>query len=82
MALFAPILASSQPAFVPQGSYPVTFSLSSFNSWDEITGVEIKINNQANDSSIVRVTKLSDDTYLNAGYILRKTNFIKNYISI
>ena len=78
MALFAPILASSQPAFVPQGSYPVTFSLSSFNSWDEITGVEIKINNQANDSSIVRVTKLSDDTYLNAGYILRKTNFIKN----
>lgn len=78
MALFAPILASSQPAFVPQGSYPVTFSLSSFNSWDEITGVEIKINNQANDSSIVRVTKLSDDTYINAGYILRKTNFIKN----
>lgn len=78
MALFAPILASSQPAFIPQGSYPVTFSLSSFNSWDEITGVEIKINNQANDSSIVRVTKLSDNTYLNAGYILRKTNFIKN----
>lgn len=83
MALFAPILASSQPAFVPQGSYPVTFSLSSFNSWDEITGVEIKINNQANDSSIVNVREVKDDngnivSYINAGYILRKTNFIKN----
>lgn len=78
MALFAPILASSQPAFVPQDNYPVTFSLSSFNSWNEVTGVEIKINNQANDSSIVKVTQLSENTYLNAGYILRKTNFIKN----
>lgn len=58
MALFAPVLKSSQPAFINDGkSYAINFSLSDFNAWNEVLSVDIKINNQTNDSSIVNIKK-------------------------
>lgn len=62
ISIYPPILQSSQPAFVPESSYTVYFSLQKITQFNEIGHVQIRIVRQSNNRSVVNTAKYPDGT--------------------
>lgn len=72
-SLYPPIVNTYMPAFVPDevGGCKIYFSLSQYNTEDEIKGVQVIVNNQKNNQSVVNSSNYSMG-------IIRKTTLNKD----
>lgn len=67
--LYPPIIATYMPAFIRTEDCPVTFSLSSYNSFDDFDGAEVSLRYQTTDTSAFK------DSYVNGIIKYEKKDF-------
>ena len=60
--IYPPNLSSTQPAFVPSGSYTINFTLPSYVAYNDIGHVQVRVVQQANNQSIGNTSLYPDGT--------------------